>query len=285
MKIANKTFVVTGGGNGIGRELVLQLLGMGARVAAVDLDAEALEKTRNLAGNQAERLSLHTLNIVDRNAVEALPENVLAIHGSVDGLINNAGIIQHFVRFNDLLMSEIERVMNVNFYGTVYLTKAFLPHFLERPEAHIVNVSSMGGFLPVPGQTIYGASKAAMKLFTEGLHSELLDTNVGVTIVFPGAIGTNIAANSGIQVMTGQEEAKAKYKTTSPVFAAAEIISGIEKKKYRVLIGNDAKMMDFLSRLMPERAAKIIYTQMKALLDSQRKPQGKTDPSQQPRSL
>jgi short-subunit dehydrogenase len=285
MKIANKTFVVTGGGNGIGRELVLQLLNSGARVAAVDIDEKALEETRSLAGVLAERLSLHALNITDRTAVEALPASVLAAHGSVDGLINNAGIIQHFVRFNDLLMSEIERVMNVNFYGTVYLTKVFLPYFLERPEAHIVNVSSMGGFLPVPGQTMYGASKAAIKLFTEGLHSELLDTNVGVTVVFPGAIGTNIAANSGIKVMAGQEDTKAKYKTTSPFAAAAEIIAGIEKKKYRVLIGSDAKMMDFLSRLMPERAAKIIYTQMKALLDSQRKPNVKTDSSQQPRSL
>lgn len=285
MKIANKTIVVTGGGNGIGRELVLQLLGKGARVAAVDIDARALEETKELAGSQADKPTLHALNITDRAAVDALPASVLAAHGSVDGLINNAGIIQHFVRFNDLLMSEIERVMNINFYGTVNLTKAFLPHFLERPEAHIVNVSSMGGFLPVPGQTMYGASKAAMKLFTEGLHSELLDTNVGVTVVFPGAIGTNIAANSGIKVMTGQEDAKSKYKTTSPVKAAAEIIAGIEKKKYRVLIGSDAKMMDFLTRLMPERAARIIYTQMKALLDSQRKPSVKSDPSQQPRSV
>lgn len=283
MKIANKTFVVTGGGNGIGRELVLQLLGMGARVAAVDINAKALEETKNLAGSQVDKLTLHALDITNRAAIEALPASVLAAHGFVDGLINNAGIIQHFVRFNDLLMSEIERVMNINFYGTVNLTKAFLPHFLERPEAHIVNVSSMGGFLPVPGQTMYGASKAAVKLFTEGLHSELLDTNVGVTVVFPGAIGTNIAANSGIQVMTGQEDAK--YKTTSPVAAAAAIIAGIEKKKYRVLIGSDAKMMDFLSRLMPERAAKIIYAQMKALLDSQRKPRVKSGPSQQPGSM
>lgn len=285
MKIADKTFVVTGGGNGIGRELVLQLLDLGARVAAVDINEKALEETSRLAGSKAERLSLHALNIADRDAVKALPASVLAAHGSVDGLVNNAGIIQHFVRFNDLLTSEIERVMKINFFGTVYLTKAFLPYLLERPEAHIVNVSSMGGFLPVPGQTMYGASKAAMKLFTEGLHSELLDSNVGVTVVFPGAIGTDIASNSGIKVMTGQEDAKSKYKTTSSVAAAAEIITGIEKKKYRVLIGSDAKMMDFLSRLMPERAAKIIYTQMKALLDSQRKPNVKTGPSQQPRSL
>ncbi len=285
MKIADKTFVVTGGGNGIGRELVLQLLDLGARVAAVDINEKALEETSRLAGSKAERLSLHALNIADRDAVKALPASVLAAHGSVDGLVNNAGIIQHFVRFNDLLTSEIERVMKINFFGTVYLTKAFLPYLLERPEAHIVNVSSMGGFLPVPGQTMYGASKAAMKLFTEGLHSELLDSNVGVTVVFPGAIGTDIASNSGIKVMTGQEDAKSKYKTTSSVAAAAEIITGIEKKKYRVLIGSDAKMMDFLSRLMPERAAKIIYTQMKALLDSHRKPNVKTGPSQQPRSL
>jgi len=170
------------------------------------------------------------------------------------------------VRFKDLKQEEIKRVMDVNFYGMLYMTGAFLPHLLERPEAHIANVSSMGGFLPVPGQTIYGASKAAVKLYTEGLHSELHGTNVGVSVIFPGAIATNIAANSGVTVEGQQENADTKYKTTPADVAANKIVEGIQANKYRVLIGSDSRTMDFLYRLMPERAAGIIYNQMKDLL-------------------
>ena len=121
----------------------------------------------------------------DKAAAEALPQQVIDRFGAVDGIINNAGIIQPMVPVADLDYGVIQKVLNVNFYGVLYLTKAFLPHLKARPEAHIVNTSSMGGFLPVPGQTIYGASKAAVKLFTEGLWSELADTNVKVTVVFP----------------------------------------------------------------------------------------------------
>jgi NAD(P)-dependent dehydrogenase (short-subunit alcohol dehydrogenase family) len=103
-----------------------------------------------------------------RSAAEALPEQVLARFGVVDGLINNAGIIQPFSRLNDLDYAAIDRVLNVNLYGTIFVTKAFLPHLLNRPEAHIANLSSMGGFVPVPGQTIYCAAKAAVKLMSEG---------------------------------------------------------------------------------------------------------------------
>ncbi|PKN83701.1 MAG: short-chain dehydrogenase, partial [Chloroflexi bacterium HGW-Chloroflexi-7] len=198
MKIAEKVFVVTGGGNGIGRELVLQLVNGGARVAAVDISETGMQETVKLAGSQGDKISTHVVDITDSTAVEALPEKVIAAHGSVDGLINNAGIIQPFVKVADLTFPQISKVFDVNFTGLMFMTKAFLPHLLKRPEAHIINLSSMGGFLPVPGQTIYGASKAAVKLFTEGLHSELLETNVHVTLVFPGAIKTNITVNSGI---------------------------------------------------------------------------------------
>jgi len=147
------------------------------------------------------------------------------------------------------------------------MTKAFLPFLLNRPEAHVVNVSSMGGFLPVPGQTIYGASKAAVKLFTEGLNSELLDTNVRVTVVFPGAIGTNIAINSGVMTKEQQEtQDNVKFKMTAPDVAAQTILNGMENDQYRVLIGSDAKAMDFFYRLNPKRAAKLIFDQMKSLL-------------------
>jgi NAD(P)-dependent dehydrogenase (short-subunit alcohol dehydrogenase family) len=199
---------VTGGGNGIGRELVLGLLSRGARVAAVDVNETALQETSQLAGDREGSLSTHVVNVTNKEAVSALPEQVIARHHVVDGIINNAGIIQPFVRVNDLDHAVIERVMNVNFYGTLYMTKAFLPHLLKRPEAHIVNISSMGGFLPVPGQTVYGASKAAVKLLTEGLHSELSNTQVGVTVVFPGAIGTDLPANSGVELDQDSEIAR-----------------------------------------------------------------------------
>lgn len=268
MKVQNKVIIVTGGGNGIGRELVLHLLSKDASVAAVDIDESGLQQTTALAADKANRLSTHVVNIADKNAVTDFAEQVIARHGAVDGIINNAGVIQPFVRLNDLDYDAIERVMNVNFYGTLYMTKTFLPHFLGRPEAHIVNVSSMGGFLPVPGQSLYGASKAAVKLLTEGLHTELLNTNIRVTVVFPGAIGTNIAANSGVSINpemmeAGQQQAA---KTLAPDKAAQIIVEGMEQNRYRVLVGSDAAFMDFIYRLSPQWAANFIFRQMKSLL-------------------
>lgn len=269
MKVQNKVIVVTGGGSGIGRELVLQLLSKDARVAAVDINEGSLQETLELAGTKKDKLSTHIANIAEKAAVEKLPEQVIAAHGSVDGVINNAGIIQPFVRVGELDYAVIERVMNVNFYGTLYMTKAFLPHLRARPEAHIANVSSMGGFLPVPGQTIYGAAKSAVKLFTEGLRSELLDTNVHVTVIFPGAVGTNITANSGVEIRTQVSSDAGKGSSIKPLAAskAAEIIiGGIEKNRYRVLVGSDARLMDILYRLHPQFAAEFIFKQMKSLL-------------------
>lgn len=264
MKVHGKVVVVTGGGSGMGRALVLRLLSKGARVAAVDLNAASLQETAQLA-QAAERLSTHVLNITQREAVEALPAEVMARHGAVDGLINNAGIIQPFVRVNDLDYGAIERVMNVNFYGTLYMTKAFLPHLLQRPEAHIVNISSMGGFLPVPGQSVYGASKAAVKLLSEGLFAELLDTPVRVTVVFPGAVATNITANSGVAIRAAGGRQPAA-RPLEPKRAAQIIVEGMEQNRFRVLVGSDARLMDFLYRLSPERAARFIYRQMRSLL-------------------
>ncbi len=266
MKVQNKIVVVTGGGNGIGRELVLNLLSRGSRVAAVDINRTLLEETVELSGDKKEKLTTHIVNITDKGSVEALPDQIISQHGAVDGIINNAGIIQPFVRLKDLSYEAIERVMNVNFYGTLYMTKAFLPHLLRRPEAHITNISSMGGFLPVPAQTIYGASKAAVKLFTEGLHSELMSTNVMVTVVFPGAIATNIAANSGVRSSLKMGNGQRAIKMLAPTEAAQIIINGIEQNRYRILVGSDAKFMDFINRLNPRYAAELIYKQMKGLL-------------------
>lgn len=268
MNVNNKTIVVTGGGNGIGRELVLNLLNKGAKVAAVDKKEEALNETTKLAGAKAANLSTHVLDITDKAAVDLFPPNVIARHGSIDGIINNAGIIQPFVKINQLDFTAIERVMNINFYGTLYMIKAFLPHLLNRKEAHIVNISSMGGFLPVPGQSIYGASKAAVKLMTEALYAELLNTNIKVTVVFPGAIGTNITANSGVTIpnMPSGDSKKSEYKTLAPAQAAELIVSGMESNKLYLYIGSDSKFMNFLYRMAPGFATRFIAKQMKSLL-------------------
>lgn len=268
MKIENKTILVTGAGSGIGKELVLTLLGKGAKVAAVDMHAEALEELKKAAGDKANRISTHVLNITDKAGVANLPKEAMARQGSIDGIINCAGIIQPFVRVNDLDYEAIERVMNVNFYGTLYMIKAFLPDLLKRPEAYIVNVSSMGGFLPVPGQSVYGASKAAVKLLTEGLYAELKDTNVHVSVVFPGATRTNISDNSGVSSAASTE--KKSKKREFPMLEASEaariIVNGIEKNKFQIFTGKDCNLMNKLYRLNPVFATNLIAKQMKSLL-------------------
>ncbi len=150
--------------------------------------------------------------------MRAMTGDVVAAHGALDGLLNVAGIIQHFVPLADLEVGEIERVMNVNFWGVVHTTQAALPHLLTRPEACVVNVSSMGAFAPVPGQTAYGASKAAVMLLTEGLYAELRGTPVAVTVVFPGAVRTAISENSG--VTTPGTDAGEGFAMTSATDAA-----------------------------------------------------------------
>jgi NADP-dependent 3-hydroxy acid dehydrogenase YdfG len=155
MILKDKTILVTGAGSGIGKEIVLALLAKGAKVAAVDMHDEALKELLETVGTNKGRVTTHVANISDRKVVEALPQEVIKAQGQIDGIMNVAGIIQPFVRINDLEYDAIERVMNVNFYGTLYMVKSFLPELLKRPEAYIVNVSSMGGFLPVPGQSIY----------------------------------------------------------------------------------------------------------------------------------
>jgi NAD(P)-dependent dehydrogenase (short-subunit alcohol dehydrogenase family) len=264
MKVKGKVLVVTGGGSGMGRELVLELLRRGASVAAVDINDKTLRETATLASERAGSLATFTTNITDRAAVEALPRAVAERFGAVDGVINCAGIIQPFVRLRELDYAAIDRVFDVNWRGTLYMTKTFLPLLLERPEGQIVNISSMGGFLPFPGQTIYGASKAAIKLLSEGLQSELAGTRVRVTLVYPGAVATNIAVNSGVDLRLGVSEQK--HKALPADRAAREILDGVERDRSRILIGKDAKLLDVLYRLSPLRAAAFIAKQMRDLL-------------------
>ena len=168
---------------------------------------------------------------------------VASAHGNVDGLVHLAAIIQPFEKVKDLDDAVIERVINVNWWGTLYLDRAFLPVLLERPEGHIVNTSSMGGFIPVPGQTIYGASKAAVKLLTEGLNAECRGTPVHMTVVMPGGMATNMPANSGVSVSVDPARAAEKWRRTSRPLRPlrTQILDGMERNAYRVLIGRDAK--------------------------------------------
>ena len=265
MELADKVLVVTGGGNGIGRQVVLELLRRGARVAAVDIREESLDETVELA-DAGDRLATFAVDITDRTATEAIPQKVIAAHSAVDGLINVAGIIQPFVRLKDLGYDVIERVINVNLYGTIHMVKAFLPHLLERPVGHVANVSSMGGFLPVPGQTIYGASKAAVKLMTEGLYAELLDTKVGVSVIMPGAVSTEITTNSGVDIPSMDSVDQSRIRTTSPEDAARIILDGIESDDLYIYVGRDSRMMSLMTRVAPRRATHLIYRQMKDLL-------------------
>jgi NAD(P)-dependent dehydrogenase (short-subunit alcohol dehydrogenase family) len=264
MRVQDKVVAVTGGGSGIGRQLVLQLIARGARVAAADIREEGLAETARLA-SAGDRLDISILDVTDRVAVHAWPDQVVERFGGIDGYISNAGIIQPFVRLNDLDYDAIERVINVNLYGAINMAKAFLPHLLERPEAHITNLSSMGGFLPVPGQTMYGAAKAAVKLMSEGLYAELLDTSVGVSVVMPGGVETDIGANSGVTTDIDPDDAPS-FPTTSAPEAAHTILNGIEDGALHILVGRDAKMMNALVRTSPRRATHIISKQMKDLL-------------------
>ena len=269
MELSGKVFVVTGGGNGMGREVALLLVQRGARVAAVDLSEEGLAETARLAG-AGERLSTHVVNITDRPTVEALPAAVEAAHGApADGIVNVAGIIHRFAKLQDLSIEEFERVIDVNYWGTVYVTKAFLPVLLGRPSASITNFASMGALIPFPGQGAYGSSKGAVRLFTETLLAELRDTAVQVSLVFPGAIATNITGNSGVTAMPGAKQGDAEQssmRAMAPAEAGRIIVDGIAAGRFRIFVGKDAKTFDRLARLMPTRAITMIAEKVGARL-------------------
>lgn len=266
MKVRDKVVVVTGAGSGIGRALARELLDRGARVAAVDLRQEGLDETAAQL-DAGDRLSLHLGDISDKAAVQALPDAVIAAQGCVDAVINNAGVIQPFVDFVELDEAVIDRMIDINLYGTLHMCRAFLPHLLQRPEGHLVNVASMGGFMPFPGQTMYGVSKAGVKLLTEGLYAELADTNVAVSVVMPGAVATNISTNSGVQMKTDPEQAQSSAMKPLPApDAARAIVDGMERARLHILVGRDAKLLWFASRVAPAASIRFIQRQMKKML-------------------
>ncbi len=263
VQIADKVFVVTGGGNGMGRQVVLGLARRGAHVAAADLDELSLVETERLSHGMRGTVSKHVLNVTDRCAVAALPTEVIDLHGQVDGVVNIAGIIHRFAPFTELSESETDRIMDVNFDGTVNMCRVFLPILLERPEANLTNMSSLSALIPFASQTFYGASKGAVKQFSEGLYAELLGTSVRVVTLFPGNISTNLTGNSGVQMIDADGR---KVRATTPEVAGARIIRGIAEDRFRVVIGADARVLDTLSRISAKLTTRFVAKQIKAVL-------------------
>jgi len=251
-----KVFVVTGGGSGIGREVVLYLVEKGAYVAAVDINDKGLNETM-LMSTDLKKLSLHKVDITNREMVSKLVTEIKEKYGTIDGLINVAGIIQPYVDIIDIDYERINRVFNVNFFGTLNMVKEFLPELINEKDTYLLTVASMGGFLAVPGQGIYGASKAAVKLLTESLYAELKETNVNVTVVLPGGVNTGIADKIGLQI-SEKERKQASKKNLSPRECAEIIVNSLDSKKLQVYAGKDSKILNFLYRLNPKMATNII---------------------------
>ena len=259
MKIKGKNVIVTGGASGVGKELTKQLLEHGCNVAAIDINGENLENLKKELDSK--RLRTYIVDMGDVESIKAFREKYKKDYSDVDIIINNAGIIQPFVKVDELEDKTINKVMNVNFFGPVNLIRLFMDDLIkDRSEQYIVNVSSMGGFFPFPGQTIYGASKAALKIFTEGLYAELEKTNVRVMIVLPGAMNTNITVNSNVKVDMSKEDSN--FKMLEPSIAAKKIIEGIEKNKFKLFLGSDAKFLKLLYKINSKAAISFINKKM-----------------------
>jgi len=264
MEIKNKNVIITGAASGLGKELTKQMIAKGAHVAALDINADNLKKLQDELG--AENVKTYLVNMGDRQSIKDFKQIYLQDFNEVDILINNAGIIQPFDYVENISDEVIDRVMNINFFGPVFLIRNFINDFKNSPKEHyIVNVSSMGGFFPFPQQTIYGASKAALKIFSEGLYAEMKQHNDHVMVVLPGGINTNIVQNSNVKIeavpQDNQKKQKA-YKMLEANDAAQQIIRGIEKNKFKLFLGSDAKFMKFMYKFNSKKAIDLITKSM-----------------------
>src|SRR5438270_3179219 len=256
---------VTGAASGIGRALALELAARGCDLALADRDEAGLQavaaeiaKTDNSKGQPC-KVSVHRLDVGDPSQIEAFAQAASAAHPGLNILINNAGVAL-LGQFTEIDQAQMEWLMNINFWGVVHATRAFLPHLSRRPEAHIVNLSSIFGIIAPPGQSAYAAAKFAVRGFSESLRHELAmaQSPVRLSVVHPGGIATAIACNAraGGGVTDNARRVQAierfdKIAKTSPRDAALRIIKGIERNEPRILIGSDARVMDLLQRFMP----------------------------------
>jgi hypothetical protein len=264
-EVQGKVAVVTGAGSGIGRAVSYELARRGAILAISDVDTQGLAETARHARVIGAKVHEEYLDVTDRTAVLGYADAVAAEFGTVNIVVNNAGVafsgdVEH------MTFEQIERVLDVDFWGVVHGTKAFLPHLIASGDGHVVNISSLFGLLAMPSQSAYNAAKFAVRGFTESLRQEMLLAGhpVEVTCVHPGGIKTAIARNSGAVAGRDANELAAffdaKLAKTSPEDAAKTIVRGIVGTRPRVLVGTDAKLLDALVRLIGARYQRLFTT-------------------------
>lgn len=255
--LQGRVAAITGAGSGIGRSLAVELAGRGTLLALSDIDEVGLAETVALCEGSGVKVTSRRLDVADRQAVHAWADQVVADHGKVNLVVNNAGVAL-IANVEDMSYDDLEWLMNINFWGVVHGTKAFLPHLKAVGEGHIVNVSSVFGLVSVPSQSAYNAAKFAVRGFTDALRIELEIDPCGVscTTVHPGGIKTNIARTARIHEnaadLAGDADLGTQFEKvamTSPDKAARQILAAVQADRRRTLVGPDAKVIDLIARL------------------------------------
>ena len=255
---AGKVAAITGAGSGMGRGLALALASRGCHVAVCDVQADNLAETaRQVEALGGVNCTSHVVDVADRFAVESFAADVAKAHGKVNMIFNNAGVTIA-ATVEDVAYDDFEWLMNINFWGVVYGTKAFLPYLREAGEGHVVNTSSLFGLMSSPTQSAYHSAKFAVKGFTDTLRIELAATDIGVSCVMPGGVKTDIVRSARFRISDNQapthEEVTQQFESLAGLTsdAAAEwILKGVQKNKARILVGRDAQVIAFLLRLFP----------------------------------
>ncbi|MEU6672501.1 SDR family oxidoreductase [Streptomyces sp. NPDC046727] len=252
----DKVVVITGAGSGIGRALAVRLTELGAHLALSDIDEKSVEETAKMCAEHGRDIWATRLDVTEQEAVTDYAHDVRAYFSTVHQVYNNAGIA-YYGEVERQSFEEVERVLDVNFWGTVYMTKSFLPYLIASRDGHVVNVSSLFGLITYPGQSAYSASKFAVRGFTEALRQEMLLARypVRVTAVHPGGIKTSVARSAGAAAgLDAASIARAFDKRLAlhtPEMAAETIVRGVHEQRARVLIGAEAKALDLLGRISP----------------------------------
>jgi short-subunit dehydrogenase len=258
--IRGSAAAVTGAASGIGRALALELAARGCDLALADRDEAGLHATAAEIGRAcSQKVTAHRVDVGEPQQIANFAEAATLAHPGLNIVVNNAGVAL-LGQFNEIDQAQMDWLMDINFWGVVHSTRAFLPHLARQREAHIVNLSSIFGIIAPPGQTAYAAAKFAVRGFSESLRHELqmAASPVRLSVVHPGGVATNIVRNS--RAGTGVTDNARRAQTierfdavarTTPAAAALRIIAGIEKNRPRILIGNDARFMDLLQRFRP----------------------------------
>jgi short-subunit dehydrogenase len=262
--LENGVAVITGAANGIGRALAIRLARAGAHLALADLDeAGLMEVAREAAGGRIE-ISTHVVDVADEKQMAAFAGEVITRHrGRATALFNNAGVALHG-EVEEVSVADIQWLMEINFWGTVYGVRHFLPVLRRQEQSYIVNLSSAFGLIAPPGQAAYAASKFAVRGFTEALRHELSGTAVQVSTVHPGAIITEIARRGrvGAAAESSKRETEAarfdRVARTTPDQAAERILRGVLRGETRILVGSDVALIDLIQRLLPARYWRLI---------------------------